>query len=244
MTILFAQPYDLAASGFYFTSADAYAAKADALRNDYGQPVEEFEIQFIDGETIDAQLFGALAVSQCTIAPFLEAVEDWDYDDKVRIIIAVGEVGVRFALGKDAPNEVEVDLYPIDSLSDLAVRFVEDGLFGEMRERRVGGRFAADVFVHPDTDDLGLDIARQARLDPLFRDTIVFLTCVHELGHAFGLPHTRDFADIMYSFQFGGDFVAYFMRFRAKVDDFEGMRDASPFSAGDRGSFEVATAAR
>src|SRR5687768_368458 len=55
------------------------------------------------------------------------------------------------------------------------------GLYGEMRAREVDGRPAADVFVHPDTDALGPDIARAAREDPLFRDAIVYLTCVHEL---------------------------------------------------------------
>ena len=119
----------------------------------------------------------------------------------------------------------------------------EDGLFGEMRDREVDGRFAADVFVHPNTDDLGLDIALEARRDPLFRDAIVFLTCIHELGHAFGLPHTRDFADIMYSFQYGGDFVAYFERFRDKLKTRDDIRTASPFSAADLAAFRASTRA-
>ena len=113
------------------------------------------------------------------------------------------------------------------------------GLYGEMRGRLVEGRLAADVFVHPDTEGLGPDIAQRARLDPLFRDAVVYLTCVHELGHAFGLRHTSAFADIMYSFQYGGDFVDYFMRFRDQLEDWDDIEHASPFSTADGGAFRV-----
>ena len=71
------------------------------------------------------------------------------------------------------------------------------------------------------------------------RDTIVYLTCVHELGHAFGLVHTSAFADIMYSFQYGGDFVAYFGRFRQKLESREDVPSASPFSAADAAAFRA-----
>jgi hypothetical protein len=114
-----------------------------------------------------------------------------------------------------------------------------NGLYGEMRARRIEGRNGADIFVTPDTDGLGPDIAEMARRDPLFRDTVVYLTCVHELGHAFGLIHTRAFADIMYSFQWGGDFVAYFRRFRDQIDALADIPAASPFSAGDRAAFRA-----
>ena len=46
MMQLHAQPYDLAATGFNFETAEEYGTKAAALQNDYGEPVEEFEIQF------------------------------------------------------------------------------------------------------------------------------------------------------------------------------------------------------
>lgn len=132
MTQLFAQPYDLSAYGFYFESEAEYDQKADDLRNDYGQPVEEFEIQFIDGEGIDCQLFTALDVSQCSISGYFAAVEEWDDSQKVKVIIAVGEVGYNFDLSKDDPDKFDVDLYECDTMRDLAMQFIGEGYFGDI----------------------------------------------------------------------------------------------------------------
>ncbi|BBF79932.1 antirestriction protein ArdA [Asticcacaulis excentricus] len=134
MTTLFAQPYDITASGFYFNTASEFSAKAAKLKNDYSQPVEEFEIQFIEGEYLDAKMFEALGVNQANHAAFLEAVTDWSDDDKIKVIIAVGEAGYKFTLGDDAPHQYEVNLYPADSIADLAAQFIEEGLYGEIPE--------------------------------------------------------------------------------------------------------------
>ena len=61
----------------------------------------------------------------------------------------------------------------------------------------------------------------------------MYLTCVHELGHALGLQHTSDYADIMYSFQFGGDIQAYFGRYRKRLTHRPDIAKTSPFSDGD-----------
>ena len=70
--------------------------------------------------------------------------------------------------------------------------------------------------------------------DRLMRDVIVYLTCLHETGHALGLPHTAAFADIMYSFQFGGDIEEYFGRYRRKLEGRGDIAKNSGMSAADR----------
>jgi hypothetical protein len=89
-----------------------------------------------------------------------------------------------------------------------------EGLYGEA----AGG----DVYVRPETGE------------GLLRETIVYLTCLHETGHALGLSHTAAFADIMYSFQYGGDIREYFERYRRRLVRREDIRKYSGMSADDR----------
>jgi hypothetical protein len=110
-----------------------------------------------------------------------------------------------------------------------------DGQYGEMRPLSVGGRRGAAVFIRPDMESLGQDIARRAREDALLRDSIVYLTCLHELGHALGLAHTRAFRDIMYFFGYGGDVVEYFGRYRAQLRSRNDIAAASGLSDADVG---------
>ena len=91
------------------------------------------------------------------------------------------------------------------------------GQYGEMRPLVVNGRNGAAVYIRPDMNGLGPEIAQRAATDDLLRESIVYLTCLHELGHALGLPHTAGFDDIMYFFGYGGDIVEYFGRYRRQV---------------------------
>lgn len=151
MTQLHAQPYDLSATGFYFESVEEFDAKAKANRNDYGQRVEEYEIQFIDGEGIDCDLASAIGINQANIAQYFEAVEAWCEDEKQRVIIAVGGCGYSF--GPNAtPDDFSVDIYYTSTLRELAEEFVEEGLYGDIPERV---RFFLDYNII--ADDLGIE---------------------------------------------------------------------------------------
>ncbi len=81
---------------------------------------------------------------------------------------------------------------------------------------------------------VNIRIAAEGVKDPLLRDTIVYLTCLHETGHALGLGHTANFDDIMYSFQFGGDIAEYFGRYRRKLASRGDIHKNSGLSTADR----------
>ena len=131
---LFAQPYDISATGFYFESVEQYEERTMETTNDFGQPVEEFEIQFIDGDAMDSALAQAWSLNRCNVAAYLEASEEWDEDRKHRYIIAVGECGYSHDDLADDPNHDGVDIYYLESLRDLAESFVDEGLYGEIPE--------------------------------------------------------------------------------------------------------------
>jgi hypothetical protein len=128
-----------------------------------------------------------------------------------------GSGGALILTRTSDPQKARIRLYWADA---------QQGMYGEARPILVDGKPGAEVYVRP--------APLQPEGDGLLRDVIVFLTCVHETGHALGLPHTANFADIMYSFQFGGDIRDYFGRYRRKLKARGDIRGSSPLSDSDR----------
>jgi len=111
----------------------------------------------------------------------------------------------------------------------------EQGQYGETRPFVTDSMRGAEVYVRPDLRAMGPDIFAAASQDTLLRDSIVYLTCLHETGHALGLAHTADFADIMYFFGYDkGDVKEYFGRYRRKLHAREDIAKNSGISLQDK----------
>jgi len=134
---------------------------------------------------------------------------------------------------RESGGAITVRQVDTESQSRFRLRWANgnSGLYGETEPILVNGKRGANIYVLP-------SVAPGA--DKLLRDAIVYLTCLHESGHAFGLAHTREFADIMYSFQYGGDIAAYFGRYRALLKTRADIARHSGISDADRKTFRAA----
>jgi len=68
---LHAQPYDISANGWYFKSASDWVKKFQSHL-----PVEEYEIQFIDGPDAARALFDAMGVNQVSVEEYFERLSE------------------------------------------------------------------------------------------------------------------------------------------------------------------------
>ena len=105
-TTLFAQPYNLDAQGFYFHSMEEFETQSKNLRDRFGCPVEEFEIQFIDGE--DADLFEACGIGQSNLFMWFDEIDALDDHEKISLYFLAGVLSYSLDIAMSKVDEVSI----------------------------------------------------------------------------------------------------------------------------------------
>jgi hypothetical protein len=125
MTKLYANPYDISKTGFYFTSTDDYLLKMQQAA------FEEVEIDYIDGD--NPILFDAAGINQSNLDQWFNELDSIDDDstEGVSIIFLLGfmdlkdaisryeEVTVWFGTAEDYAAELLADTTDLEQLPEI-----------------------------------------------------------------------------------------------------------------------------
>jgi hypothetical protein len=129
MTILYANPYNIDANGFQFSSVEEFTQKAAALRDRFGNPVEEFELDYIEGD--DGALFRACGIDQTNLSMWFDAVGPLDEHQKAALFYLCDCIGYRLSEALDKLDDVS--MYEGD-LIDAATELFDDVYLSEVPE--------------------------------------------------------------------------------------------------------------
>ncbi len=136
--VLYANPYAYDAHGFYFRSADEYEKAFDKHL-----PVEEYELEFIDGSSEDVDLFKALEVDALNLEQFFDISEDMDDHQKAALYYMLAHRGKGPCETVDDLIEAseDVNVHPGD-VGDWANSYIESvGGVGELGRKLIQQHF-------------------------------------------------------------------------------------------------------
>jgi hypothetical protein len=149
---LFANPYDITAKGFYFSSIEDFTSQyEDHL------PTEEYEIDFIDGTHAELALFNAMKVSQASLDEYFEIISDLDDDDMAQVgICYLLENGIASDTADAVSRASDLTIFE-GSLKDYAWEYLDECVFTKETPNIFRNYFDVDAFARD--LDVGGDVA-------------------------------------------------------------------------------------
>lgn len=125
MTVrLFANPYDISAQGFYFSSPEDFESQYEGHL-----PTEEYEIDFIDGTAAELALFNAMKVTQAALDEYFELISELDDDDMAQVSVCyLLENGIATDAADAVKRSSDLTIFE-GTLKDYAWEYLEDCVF-------------------------------------------------------------------------------------------------------------------
>ncbi len=77
----YANPYNTDATGFYFETFEEYQENVELVKSSFGNPVDEFEIQVIDGSKKECDLVKAIRINQVNLEEVMEYIDTSDENE-------------------------------------------------------------------------------------------------------------------------------------------------------------------
>ncbi len=147
MPSLYAQPYSIEHVGFQFNSLEEYQEKSAAHSR------EEFEIDFLEGTSLEQQLFALAEVAQHNLEEYFDALELEDFQQVQ--LTALLTVNVPFDEALERYEDVVATEH--DDVADWAFEFI-DSLGGpaELGKETLASYFDYERYGHD--AELGGDI--------------------------------------------------------------------------------------
>lgn len=140
----YANPYNTSATGFYFESIEELEEKAAALKDEFGLPVEEFEIEAIDGTREEMELFERVEVNQSNIAEFIQFIDTSDEETWPAVYFLLERYTLEVAISRaEECNVVQSSL--LDAASNLFDECYGYSVPEELRIYIDYEKFAADI---------------------------------------------------------------------------------------------------
>jgi hypothetical protein len=138
---LYANPYDTSARGFYFNSLEDYEKKYEK-----NLPVEEYEIDFIDGTKEQAAIFNAAKINQANLGEWFEVMDSIEDFRLPALYFLMSYHGEDFA---DAVSKAEELIFNEGDAKAYAEQYVDDqGGLEQLDRQTLENHFDWDSFVN------------------------------------------------------------------------------------------------
>jgi len=166
----FAQPYDISACGFYFASLEEYNSKYKFNVNSYGQPVEEYDIQYINGSKAETELFAITSLEQMHIAQYFKLADQIINDhDVIAFSIAVNDLHKKIDDDTNLHDfNDEISIHYANSITDLAEQFIDEGMLGDIPEH---------LQYYIDAEAYGRDLSCDYFKADVMGETVFYMSC-------------------------------------------------------------------